>query len=101
MNNKDDIQFSSLILELEDNSAKQKMVVQHFGSYNCGLTTREMKKLKCSENIQKCSHILLMISGSIISEVSKSSCDQAVPNRTKEQLVFNVCYLLAVWSVIY
>lgn len=60
-----------------------------------------MKKLKCSVNIQKCFHILLMISRSIISEVSKPSCDQAVQNRTKQQLLLKVFYLLAVWMLLF
>lgn len=85
------------MLEWKKNSAKQKLVVKLFGSFNCYLTVWEMKKLKCSVNIRKCSHILLMISGSIISELSNSSCDQAAPNRTKQQLVLKVLYLLAVW----
>lgn len=38
MNNKEDTHSSGLILELEKNSAKQKLVVQLFGSYSCGLT---------------------------------------------------------------
>lgn len=85
------------MLEWKKNSAKQKLVVKLFGSFNCYLTVSEMKKLKCSVNIWKCSHILLMISGGIISELSNSSCDQAVLNRTKQQLVLKVLYLLAVW----
>jgi len=60
-----------------------------------------MKKLKSSVTIQKCSHILLMISGSIISEVSKSTCDQAVPNKTKQQLVLKVCIISCLDTVIF
>lgn len=41
-----------------------------------------------------------MISGSIISELSNSSCNQAVPCRTKQQLVLKVLYLLVVWMLL-